>query len=155
METISEHNGLDIALIHPNKSAMYSPNLYKWLTSPSRKHRAWTSRVYKDREGTLWVGMLDLGDLIGQRLMHVLCNGAKTESAAWCGLKGLTEVGGFWKRYIEVGRCAIDPAHREFFVGGDTRYKIDGDLRTCLWCGATHKRVLTPRTVMDETWESL
>ena len=49
-------NGLDVAAVNPSKGAKYSPNLYKWLTMRSRKHHAWTSRVYRDGGGVLMIG---------------------------------------------------------------------------------------------------
>lgn len=130
-----EANGLDVAAIHPSKGAKYSPNLHRWLTMRNKKHHAWTSRVYRDEAGTLWIGMLDLGDMIGARLMNVLCYGTKAESACWVNLLGLVEVVDFWARYTAVGRCSIDPEHKMHFVGDDTRWRTAGDKRECLWCG--------------------
>lgn len=131
-----EPNGLDVAAIHPRHGSKYSPNLYKWLTMRSRKHHAWTSRVFRDKEGVLWIGFLDDGYFIGTQLMEVLCSGTKAESAAWCNLGRMTEIEEFWERYTEVGRCAIDPAHTMFFIGDETRWLATGDHRECQWCGA-------------------
>jgi hypothetical protein len=94
--------------VDPRNGAKYSPNLHRWLTMRNKKHHAWTSRVYRDEAGTLWIGMLDLGDLIGARLMNVLCYGRKAESCCWVNLRGLVEVADFWPRYVADGRCAID-----------------------------------------------
>ena len=132
----TQPNGLDARAVAPRNGAKYSPNLYKWLTMRNKKHHAWTSRVYRDGSGTLWIGMLDLGDLIGARLMNVLCCGAKAESFCYVGMRGLVEVADFWPRYTAVGRCAIDPAHKMHFVGDDTRWRTNGEHRECLWCGA-------------------
>ena len=128
-------NGLDVRAVDPRNGAKYSPNLHRWLTMRSKKHHAWTSRVYRDADGMLYIGMMDDGDLIGARLMNVLCYGAKAES--WCYTKTLdmVEVADFWPRYVAEGRCAIDPEHKRGFVGDDTRWTQDGDTRACLWCG--------------------
>jgi hypothetical protein len=149
-------NGLNVAAVNPSKAAKYSPNLYKWLTMRSRKHNAWTSRVYRAADGVLFIGMLDLGDLIGARLMNVLCYGTKAESCCWVNLRGLVEVADFWPRYVADGRCAIDTAHREYFVGDDTRWTQDGDTRACLWCGKA-QQVLTrwTETVERQEWLNL
>jgi hypothetical protein len=120
---------------HPRNGAKYSPNLHAWLTLRSKKHRAETSRVFADKDGTLWIGFLDDGYLIGSRLMSVLCEGKKAESFAFGYLGKLDEVPDFWARYTAVGRCAIDPAHKMYFVGDDTRWRTAGDKRECLWCG--------------------
>lgn len=107
--------------------------------------------------GTLLIGFPANGypgdtDFFGVRLMAVLCQGIKAGS--WC-FAGITPdlelVENFWDRYLAVGRCAVDPEHHEHFIGGE-RFRIDGDVRTCLWCGTTHQRKLTYRTVTDESW---
>jgi hypothetical protein len=149
-------NGLDVRAVDPRNGARYSPNLYRWLTMRSKQHHAWTSRVYRDTNGTLWVGMLDLGDLIGARLMNVLCYGAKAESFCYVGMRGLVEVTDFWTRYVADGRCAIDTEHRKSFVGDDTRWTQDDDKRVCLWCGKA-RQVLKRWTenVERQEWQML
>jgi len=149
-------NGLDVRAVAPRNGAKYSPNLYKWLTMRNKKHHAWTSRVYRDGSGTLWIGMLDLGDLIGARLMNVLCCGAKAESFCYVGMRGLVEVADFWPRYVRDGRCAIDTEHCTYFVGDDTRWTVDGDTRACLWCGkAQQVLVRWTETVERQQWRDL
>lgn len=69
-------------------------------------------------------------------------------------MDSLQLVDGFWIRYLEIGRCAIDADHAEQFSAGD-RYTLDGDVRTCLWCGAKHQWTIVPRVVHDETWAVL
>jgi hypothetical protein len=149
-------NGLDVRAVDPRNGAKYSPNLHRWLTMRSKKHHAWTSRVYRNESGMLWIGMMDLGDLIGARLMNVLCYGTKAESFCYVGMRGLVEVADFWPRYVADGRCAIDTAHREYFIGDDTRWTQDGDTRACLWCGKT-RQVLERWTesVERQEWRNL
>ncbi len=125
-------NELNIAAVHPRNGAKYSKNLYRWLTLRGHKHHAWTSRVYADNDGLLWIGFLDNGDFFGGRLMNVLCLGTKAESACWTNLGVLVEVIDFWPRYERDGRCAIDTAHRLHFVDDATRWSEVGQ---CLWCG--------------------
>jgi Zn ribbon nucleic-acid-binding protein len=127
-----EANGLDVAAIHPSKGAKYSPNLHAWLTLRTKKHRAETSRVFSDQKGTLYIGFIDDGYLIGSRLIAVLCNGKKEESWAFGYLGELTEIPDFWARYTAVGRCAIDPEHKMLV---DDRWRTNGEHRECLWCG--------------------
>lgn len=148
-------NGLDVKLVSPRKGAKYSPNLYRWLTSPSNKHRTQTSRIYRDTTGDLWIGMIDNGDLIGTRLMAVLCNGAKATTFCFVGLKNLQEVADFWPRYVQNGRCAIDPEHTMYFIGDDTRWTVTGDTRNCLWCGgATQHLHRWTDTVQRQGWQT-
>ena len=154
---VGQHiSGLDVKAIHPSNGAKYSPNLHKWLTSRLSKHRAWTSRVYRAADGSLWIGMLDLGDLVGARLNSVLCNGSKENSACWVNLRGLVEVADFWPRYVENGRCAIDTEHERYFIGDDTRWTVDGDTRACLWCGNA-KQVMErwTETVERNEWQTV
>lgn len=132
-------NELDIKAIHPLKGAKFSPNLFKFLASRRQKVLARYARVYRDREGVLWLGYLDDYFLIGARLMQVLCNGSKAETFAFANLGPLSEVDGFWALYQEHGRCAIDPDHQMFFIGDDTRWSISGERRSCLWCGNAHQ----------------
>ena len=134
-------NGLDIKLVSPRKGAKFSPNLYRWLTSPTRKHRALHSRIYLDQLGDLWIGTMDMGDFIGARLIDVLCNGTKATTGCMAGLRGLEEVADFWTRYMRDGRCAIDVSHTMHFLGDDTRWTTKDDTRACLWCGNCTQRL--------------
>lgn len=163
------HKTLRLRDIDPHRSPAFSPNLHAWMRSKAHFYREGgvaesVFRVKPDTQaavqfgaGTLFIGYPMNGhpgdtDFSGARLMQVLCNG--TKAGRWCfaGIApDLEEVEGVWGRYLHVGRCAIDPGHHEHFSGGE-RYRFEGALRTCLWCGATHTRVLTPRTVMDESW---
>jgi hypothetical protein len=91
-------------------------------------------------------------DFVGTRLMSALCLGAKAQSACYVGLaRNVDRVADFWKRYLDVGRCAIDPDHRENFIGGD-RFAVSDDIRTCRWCGQSQRRMLVPRIVEEEVW---
>lgn len=146
-------NGLDVRAIDPRRGAKYSPNLYRWLTKRGQTRRAAVDRVYRDLDGSLWIGHFAGEDLIGQRLMTVLCNGARVDSACWVTLRGLIEVEGFWARYMADGRCAIDTAHAMSFVGDDTRWSVHGNTRDCLWCGKV-RQVLArwSETVVREQW---
>jgi len=58
---------------------------------------------------------------------------------------------GFWDRYLQVGRAAIDPEHDMHFSGGE-RYSINGDQRECYGAVKSNRRFSAPRTVYDETW---
>lgn len=164
------HATLKLAQISPEKSAAYSPNLHRWMRVKAHFYKGGgvlqtvyrvkpgTSLAKEMGAGTLMIGYPgDSGDeqgFVGIRLMAALCHGAKAGSFYYIGMTNLLEeVEGFWEQYLKVGRCAIDPAHQEHFMGD--RYSMDGDIRTCLWCGAKHERKLTSRTVFDESWESV
>ena len=127
-------NGLSVEEIHPSRSARYSPNLYRWLTSARRPYRAHLARVYRDTQGLLWIGHLDERDFIGCKLNAVLCN-SKAESMCFSGLVGqLRELPHFWMSYTAIGRCAIDTEHKVSFLSDESRWEVDGEQRHCLWC---------------------
>lgn len=163
------HKTLHLLALAPKLSPAFSPNLYRWMRETAHFYKdggvaeavyrvvANTKAAESFGAGTLLIGYplngyLGDTDFSGIRLMAVLCQGAK--AGRWC-IAGIAPdlelVEGFWDHYLTAGRCAVDSEHQEHFIGGE-RYRIDGDARTCLWCGVTHKRVLTPRTVMDESW---
>lgn len=131
---VIEDNGLDSSLIKPERGGKYSPNLYRWLTSARNKTRAWALRVYRDTDSTLWIGMLDGRELIGSKLIAVLCNGAKEDTAAWQGIDAI-EIPDFWVNYVADGRCAIDPTHTMHFFNDADRWSVAEDSRSCQWCG--------------------
>lgn len=144
MDTITTLTKQLLEQIAPSQGAKYSPNLHKWL----RKRRFWgteNTRVYENcgpgyRPG-LYIGFKDNeGWFTGCRLMDVLCKGASAETGAYCG-DGFQEVPDFWGRYVANGRCAIDPEHTGWFLDDETRWQVDGDTRSCLWCGCHTQRL--------------
>jgi hypothetical protein len=137
---MTQQQGPDLKAINPANGPKFSPNLHKFLSS--RRHQASLrlQRVYVDAEKRLWLGYIHDGLLTGARLMRVLTDGAKTETASFIGLGELVEVPEFWQKYQAFGRCAIDPEHRMPFTNDDTRWSIQGDRRSCLWCGQHHQR---------------
>lgn len=149
-----EHNGLDLALIAPACGPQYSPNLYQWLRSQRNKRRAWAMRVYRQDNDTLWIGILDGRELIGSRLMAVLCHGMKETTMAYQGIDAV-EVPGFWARYTATGRCAFDTDHSMHFINDESRWAVHGEARDCQWCGnhsQTFKR--WTESVERERWEA-
>lgn len=116
----------------------YSPNLRRWLT----RNRRWMNNlplVYRWRDGGLYIGRKEADDnwFSGARLWGVLSGGKSgvvyAHPPGWA--QHLVEIEGFWQRYAETGRCAIDPEHSRGFIGDETRWQINGDHRSCLWCG--------------------
>lgn len=163
------HKTLQLRDLMPSKSAAFSPNFYRWMKSKAHFYRdgGVAESVYRVKPGsrtaesfgadTLMIGYpYDAypgdADFSGMRLMAVLCNGSKADRACYPNIfPDLVLLEGFWDRYLQVGRCVIDPEHHEHFMGGD-RYQEGGDQRTCLWCGVVQAKVSTPRTVVDVSW---
>lgn len=162
METVN-HNGLDVTQIAPDCGEKFSPNLYRWLTSRrdttcadaliGSSSRILASRVYQDPSGTLWIGALFHDrELIGSRLMSVLCNGASESTAAWQNVDAV-EVPDFWARYMKDGWCAIDVDHTMSFIGDLSRWRVSGDSRSCQWFGNVSQVLKRwTKTVQCEEW---
>lgn len=137
--------GPDMDAINPANGDRFSPNLFKWLGkrrgAPIALQRVY--RVTGPHTDALYIGYLDNDPppagqyLIGSNLNGVLCNGAREQIFAFP-VKPTwqpVEIVDFWPRYHRDGRCAIDIEHRTSFVGDDSRWHVNGDTRTCCWCG--------------------
>jgi hypothetical protein len=145
---------LDPSRFLPSKHPKYSPNLYEYLTAPSKKQILKRARVFRDAGNVLWLGYLDdLGSLIGSKMAVILRDGASTWAYSYCP-NGFVEVENFWDEYERVGRCAVDPTHQGSFANTESRWKLTGNMRCCQWCGnATQMLVEIPRTVIDKVWQ--
>ncbi|MBA9965067.1 hypothetical protein D7S56_20955 [Ralstonia pickettii] len=158
--------------ISPSRSISFSPNLYAWMKKEGHFYSdgGHAEQIYmvlpKSQLAecfgaeTLMIGhpynqYEGDSDFSGIRLFSALCLGARAGRMCYSGAMGsLKLVAGFWERYLEVGRCAIDPEHQEHFVGGE-RYAIRGETRSCLWCSTQHRRAVVPRAECDETWVAI
>ena len=165
MESVIEHavlkkrgepeNGFLLAAINPRNGPQFSPNLYRFL---KRRGQTWatTCRVYLDMDGILRIGLLlEDGCFHGAWLMGVLCYGPREQ--VWehppGSLGDLREITDFWADYMRIGRCAIDPAHKQSFIGDESRWAIHGNERSCLWCGNAHQRLeVWVEQVRHERW---
>jgi len=150
------HNNLDVAAIDPRNGAKFSPNLYKWLTDRKRSYRASSSRLYRSPNDALYIGYIDDGDLVGSRLMTVLCEGRRAQTFCYLPTFRLIEVTDFWPRYMHVGRCAIDPDHKMGFQNDESRWEVNGDWRTCTWCGACSQMLVRwTEKVQRQAWRDV
>jgi len=147
---------LDIKAIDPKNGDKYSPNLHAWV----KRSRYGLPDVFRNHEGALYIGVKDTNTedgewFTGAQLNSVLCNGLRTASYAYPPNQAekLTLVEGFWEDYTERGRCAIDPTHLVWFLG--YRWTVDGDKRTCNWCGCTQiQRHWTERVERHDWFDS-
>lgn len=138
--------------INPKNGPQFSPNLYKFM-SQMYVSRA-CARVYRDQLGTLWLGEIDDHWFNGLRLMRALSGAKLREIGSYPNLAhNLVEVEDFWQRYEKIGRCAIDPEHAIGFIGDETRWQIDGEVRHCRWCKArTEHRITWTESHDRESW---
>lgn len=155
-----------VKLIDPKLSQSYSPNLHKYVkrfAKEMRDHRF--PDVYQDCKkeglfaGCLYIGYMDTQEgpngFVGARLNRVLVNGSSVygRERGWfigLGPDNMTHIADFWDRYLQIGRCAIDTNHTQWFIGDNGRYVMNGDIRTCTWCGAKHKRRIEIKTYTKE-----
>lgn len=131
----SKANGLNIQDINPKNGSKFSPNLYKFLSRKTNSVTAMLATAWEDGNGEIWIGWYDDGGcFIGNRIYQVMCD-PKAQSFAYGGQLGkMTEIPKFWRDYINVGRCAIDAKHEQYFLGSK-RWSVAAKTRKCLWCG--------------------
>ena len=152
-----QENYLELCAIDPRHGEKYSPNLYQWLAKRNDIMRRRYSRVYRDADGSLFIGWFSEDhayEFHGARLGDVLCRGGLATLWCWPRLV-LEEVPDFWERYTAVGRCAIDVDHTMSFIGGENRWKQTGDTRECQWCGAKQHLERWTETVAREAWRAM
>lgn len=145
--------------ISPIKNDKYSLRLYRFVRHPRFNICRDSLKVYRDKDGCLWIGRLDDGDwFYGARLMSVLCG---VSSAGRIGAfpelvktMKLRELKTFWQRYLKVGRCALDPKHEMSFVNGAGRWKREGQVRECQWCGQVQRMKMLREVIKHEVWSN-
>lgn len=161
MKKIESTNEL-IKAINPTIKPSFSPNLHKFLKAWRRRlPDYYMPEVWNDPETKmLMIGChykdepIERASFGGLRLYSALCHGAKAyqEKACYMHLipSKMEHITEFWERYLDVGRCAIDHEHKQWFIGGEGRFVMDGDVRTCTWCGLKHQRHIEVITTRKE-----
>jgi hypothetical protein len=128
-----------LPLIDPKLNPKYSPNLYKWILKNWSKVAPPVVVTKPGEFGGRYIGLLhEDGWMSASPLNAVLVRGIKEQTMAIHPNHSIAKAGAdkaFWDRYIRDGRCAIDTDHQTHFIGGETRWKYDGKVRECLWCG--------------------
>lgn len=149
-------NGLDVASISPHLGFKYSPNLHAFLVKHASQGRL--ARVFADKSGIDYLGFIDDTDqLIGARLSQVLSLGRKATLGSYYTGGNWTERPSFWAEYLVDGRCAIDREHVVPYIGSDTRWRTDGDCRSCIWCNKVTQKLrrwTETKVVEHEAWEN-
>lgn len=146
-----------LAAIDPSLNPAYSPNLHSFSKAWMRRATREMPEVWRgDADWHLWIGtMYKDGDdhFVGCHLAAVLSKGAheNRNRGAYIGLNqhNMTHIADFWERYLKIGRCAIDEDHTIHFINSENRYSMDGDIRTCNWCGAKHQRTVETKIIEE------
>lgn len=144
-----------IELCDPRLAPKYSPNLHRWLLIRWRRYEPAAPRIFVEncdgatllRDG--YVGERHDGSLICARLLTVLSK-PRAELGSMMLPHTFEPVAEFWPDYVARGRCALDPEHKTSFI--DERWRVDGDTRECLWCGARQVRKVWRETVEYSRW---
>ena len=155
-----------VSMRPPRRADKFSLNLFKFLKkhglnyweicfSPCNCITGARDVEYSEKSTiaqNLYVGFLDEdGYFMGARLSEIICNGAKTKTWAHPPKKAFVPVPDFWERYVEHGKCAIDPEHTLYFP--KNRCTENGSLRVCKWCGRVERAIVTEKTIKQKTWE--
>ncbi len=143
--------------IDPRLGSKYSPNLHAWIRK-NWKNSGLPLVVTTPRsgDGVRYIGVERAdGWISGTRLTNVLCH--RGASFIWANpLNGLEVDPDFWANYIRDGRCAIDPEHQIYFSWSETRWKTEGEVRECQWCGHhVQVRLDWTETVHKSAWVAL
>lgn len=146
--------------ISPAKGDKFSPRLYNYLRHQRMRVDPDMRRVFKDKDGILWIGYVSNDQwFTGSRLMSVLC-GVQSAGRIACYPNAavvwkLKEVKTFWQRYLKVGRCVLDPKHERHFVGDAGRYVQENRKRTCQWCGQVQHMRIQREVLKHQVWSNL
>lgn len=136
-----------VALIDPSAWDAYSANLVRWLKAHGRDGDeiysvfpgAGLAEIYgpgalflgqpfsDNHADTDFSGVLLMGALTFGRDAKRFCHAGKTTQ--------LRPLEGFWQKYIDQGRCAIDPEHRVMFKENNRIIESHG-ARVCAWCSS-------------------
>ncbi|OPZ34092.1 MAG: hypothetical protein BWY99_02664 [Synergistetes bacterium ADurb.BinA166] len=139
--------------ISPKTAARFSPNLHAWI----RKHSGLDVPGVFRHAGVLYVGRITGGsNFIGSSLQRILGYGARAAPYMYgASPVDFRPIKSFWKKYVELGRCHIDPDHRTSYV--DDRWEATTRRRKCIWCGLVQKKVVKRKKVVvkEVVWESV
>ena len=150
---------IDLDAIAPAKGDKYSQNLHKWLSNRREKHRL-NSRVFTRKTPDGWRDGMLVGHydnemvLSATGMIDIMCRG--NGATLFCyGRLPVTEMPDFWANYERIGRCIFDPKHMMGFSHDATRWKTDGDARSCLWCGECVQHLRRwQETIERAQWEN-
>jgi len=145
--SLPKPNGITLSDIDPKKDGKFSPLLFRFLKRQSSQETF--SQLWKDGDGIFYIGWFDdTNAFVGARLGVVISD---PRAKTWCyeGMK-LKLVKNFWRDYLRIGRCAIDPDHDIAFLG--ERWDTKKTVRTCLWCGHKQRLLVSYVRVRKEDW---
>ena len=96
-------------------------------------------------------GDMDDGWVHGARLSSIIGGRASKERFAYSPAFKCILLPDWFKRYIEGGKCCIDPEHRLYADSERWEVSADGKERQCIWCG-NHAQYLHTEMVPRQRW---
>lgn len=154
-----EFRAEQVPAIDPEMHERFSPNLFawvnRWFRNRSRASEPLEAFVDK-RDGRIYLGYLFDGDVIGSCMREILTHDSG-RAEVWSIAYPLERDEGFWPRYLNFGRCAVDPRHVMYFQNAENRYSHsvaggEESVRTCTWCGFRQKLERYEVTETRERW---
>jgi hypothetical protein len=129
----------------------YSQNLGAWLRREIRNgFQPDSLEVREGNDGRRYIGRVEPGALFfsGSNLANVLTRGGRAGRFAYMGGNEWRPVRGFWKRYLRLGKCALDASHLWY----PERWCIREDnTRQCRFCG--RQEIYREREVVQKVGE--
>lgn len=156
-------NQLDVAFIKaPLKhGSKYSPMLHRFLSLARNRRTLTHGYVFEPTPNEFWLGWInDCGAMIGVRLSQAMSN-RNTEAMYYAQTETRKDwstcvVPDFWAKYVEIGRCAMDPEHGIAYIGDETRWEVVEDQRSCVWCqNCKQKLVSLGKVRLYKTWQTV
>lgn len=134
-------------------SDKYLPKLKSYLLLRQRRRGdAQQLLIVKSEDGSYYIGTKDPGPLnafIGCRLIEVCVRGNRARSYCIPTGGNWKVVKHFWRDYLELGVCLLDPDH-DFY---DHRWTLETPAkRMCRFCGRQEKRRFRRKVIVFQKW---
>lgn len=158
---------IDLSQIRPAapspESDKFSRNIYNWFRAKGKRYGfgVWCEQrniitdkhdpfTYQNaRRGDIYFGFRDGDFVIGAKMRAVQVG--DNETACWVGTRKAIEITDwFWSEYLKRGRCLLND-HDMGLLYDRGRFTVNGETRTCNWCGAVQHRHV--RTITRERIE--
>ena len=97
-------------------------------------------------------GDMDDGWVHGARLSSIVGGRGNSEQFAYSPAFKCVLLPDWFGRYVEGGKCCIDPEHR-LYSDGRWELSVDGKERKCVWCG-NHTQYLYTEMVPRHNWRT-
>lgn len=143
-----------LKIIIDDTSDKYSKCLREYVRRETRHSDAISLEVWRDGAGVLHIARRSLNhpnSFSGCQLSHAMQRGRRSQNWCYISTKGWKVVKHFWRDYIRIGVCALDPAHLWY----DTRWQVKGKRRTCRHCGLKQRLTTIREIIRTDCWVNI